>query len=466
LLPNKKVNPTSAGHSKARILIVDDDPGLLKLLSMRLTAANYEIETAASAQSALAKLALFKPELVITDLRMEGMDGLGLFAEINKRYASLPVIILTAHGTIPDAVSATRKGIFSYLTKPFDAKHLLAVIEQALQQSSLPVAISENDKSDDWRHGIISQSAVMDDLLKQAFRVAQSDASILIQSDSGTGKELLAKALHKASIRRNKPFVPINCAAIPENLLESELFGHKKGAFTGAERDHQGLFAAAEGGTIFLDEIGDMPIEFQSKLLRVLEDYEIRPVGDTQVMPTDVRIISATNRDLDELIREGRFRDDLFYRLNVVVLELPSLSERREDIPMLTNHFLERMRANNPNTVVESFAPDAIELLISAPWPGNVRQLLNVIEQVTVLSSSPIVSARLVERALRGKTGVIPPLAEAQTHFERDYLIKILQITHGNVTKAAGLARRNRTEFYRLLNKHHLQPETFRDTEN
>jgi len=463
LLPNKDTDAVANADMLAKILIVDDDPSLLKLLSMRLNAAKYEVETAANAQSALAKLPLFKPELVITDLRMEGMDGLSLFDEINKRFSSLPVILLTAHGTIPDAVEATRKGIFSYLTKPFDARHLLSVIEKALQQSS-PNAVAGN-KNQDWRSGIISKSASMEDLLKQAFRAAQSDASILIQSDSGTGKELLAKALHKASARRDKPFVPINCAAIPENLLESELFGHKKGAFTGAENDHQGLFAAAEGGTVFLDEIGDMPIEFQSKLLRVLEDYEIRPVGETQSTSTNVRIISATNHNLDDQISKGRFRDDLFYRLNVVVLELPSLSERREDIPMLTNHFLGRLKRNNPNSVVETFAPDAIELLISAPWPGNVRQLLNVVEQVMVLCSSPIVPASLVEKALRGKTGVILPLAEAQTHFERDYLIKILQITHGNVTKAAQLARRNRTEFYRLLNKHHLEPDNFREAD-
>ena len=456
-------NTAVAVEPSARILIVDDDPSLLKLLSMRLNAANYEVETAANAHTALARLPQFKPQLVITDLRMEGMDGLSLFKEIQTRFSSLPVIILTAHGTIPDAINATRKGIFSYLTKPFDARHLLTVIEEALLQS-IPISVN-NDRSEDWRSGIISQSPVMDEVLKQAYRAAQSDASILIQSDSGTGKELLAKAIHRASQRKDKPFVPINCAAIPDNLLESELFGHRKGAFTGAERDHEGLFTAAEGGTVFLDEIGDMPIEFQSKLLRVLEDYEIRPVGYTESTPTNVRIISATNHDLDDQISNGRFREDLFYRLNVVVLELPTLSERREDIPMLTNHFLKKLRQQNPRCVVENFSPEAIELLVTAPWPGNIRQLLNVIEQVTVLSSSPIVPASLVERALRGKTGVLLPLAEAQLHFERDYLVKVLQISHGNVTQAARLARRNRTEFYRLLNKHHLEPENFRETD-
>lgn len=450
--------------SKARILIVDDDPSLLKLLSMRLGAAAYEVETASDARSALSKLPQCKPQLVITDLRMEGMDGLSLFEEIKKRFASLPVIILTAHGTIPDAITATRKGIFSYLTKPFDARQLLSIIEEALAQSA-PIPVQENAQQD-WRSGIITQSPAMEELLKQAYRAALSDASILIQSQSGTGKELLARAIHLASERKNAPFVPINCAAIPDHLLESELFGHRRGAFTGAERDHHGLFASANGGTVFLDEIGDMPMEFQSKLLRVLEDYEIRPVGDTRSTAADVRIIAATHQDLEEQIRAGRFRDDLFYRLNVVVLELPTLAERREDIPLLTQHFLQRLKKQNPHSVVDSFTPDAMELLISAPWPGNIRQLLNVIEQVTVLSSSPLVPASLVEKALRGKTGAILPLAEAQLHFERDYLINILRVTHGNVTQAARLARRNRTEFYRLLNKHHLEPDRFRENDD
>jgi len=445
-----------------KILLVDDDAGILKLLSLRLEAAGFITETASSGHQALGKLGAFHPHLIITDLRMEGMDGLALFNIVNEKYPSLPVIILTAHGTIPDAVNATRKGVFSYLTKPFESQQLIQNIKTALSQF-YPIAESVDEQYDsDWRKEIISQSSAMEELLKQAQRVAQSEASILIQSDSGTGKELLARAIHKASLRQNKPFVPINCAAIPDNLLESELFGHCKGAFTGAERNHTGLIETADGGTLFLDEIGDMPLEFQAKLLRVLQDGELRPVGSTQPIQVDVRIISATHNDLDAAIKGGSFREDLYYRLNVVMLELPPLSERREDIQLLANHFLGGIRKRSENSVAKSFSPEAMELLMTAPWPGNIRQLLNVVEQVAVLTVTPVISETLVNKALRGKTGEISPLADAQSDFERNYLVQILQMTHGNVTQAARLAKRNRTEFYKLLNRHQLEAKVFR----
>lgn len=449
--------------NKINLLIVDDDPSLLKLLSIRLESAGYNITTASSGREALSKLPVAQPQLIITDLCMEGMDGLTLFEEVQRQYASLPVIILTAHGTIPDAVAATRKGVFSYLTKPFDAKQLLRTIENALAQSSVP---TWNDSSENpaWRKGILTQSPLMDELLSQAYRSAQTDVGVLIQSESGTGKELVARAIHKASPRKNGPFIPINCAAIPEALLESELFGHKKGAFTGAECSHEGLFVAAQGGTLFLDEIGDMPIGFQSKLLRVLQDKNVRPVGSTEARPIDVRIIAATHQDLEKGIQAGSFREDLYYRLNIVILELPALSKRREDIPLLARHFLAKQQKSSSICSAKSFSPEAMEVLMAAPWPGNIRQLQNVIEQLAVISTTALVPANLVEKALRGKTGKITPLAEAQSGFEREYLVKVLRMTHGNVTQAARLARRNRTEFYRLLSRHHLEPELFRET--
>jgi two-component system, NtrC family, response regulator GlrR len=301
----------------------------------------------------------------------------------------------------------------------------------------------------------------MEDLLKQVHRVADSEVSILIQSQSGTGKELLAKAIHQASTRRDKPFLAINCAAIPEPLLESELFGHSKGSFTGATSAHKGLFLAADGGTLFLDEIGDMPITFQAKLLRVLQDGEVRPVGSTQSVPVNVRVISATHTDLEQRVKAGTFREDLFYRLNVVMLELPPLASRREDIPLLANHLLGIARKRH-NSQVKGFSPEAMELLVGAPWPGNVRQLLNVVEQVAVLSTTPIVPGNLVQKALRDKPGEILSLGEARDRFERDYLVQLLQITEGNVSQAARLAQRNRTEFYKLLKRHQLDPELFR----
>ncbi len=448
--------------SQSKILLVDDDASLLRLLSMRLKAADFTVVTAASGRQALARLPTFQPQVIITDLRMEGMDGLTLFNEVHSRYPSLPVIILTAHGTIPDAVDATRKGVFSYLTKPFDSQQLLENIAAALHHAGPQTDSGNDDEDQAWRREIVTTSPRMDELLKQAWRVAQTDVSILVQSESGTGKERLAQAIHAASPRHEGPFVAINCAAIPEALLESELFGHRKGAFTGADRNHTGLFEAANGGTLFLDEIGDMPLEFQSKLLRVLQEGEVRPLGMTQALPVDVRIISATHRDLEAAIDEREFREDLYYRLNVVMLELPSLAERCEDIPLLASHFLNQLQQRSKNCQARSFSREAMELLMAAPWPGNIRQLLNVVEQVSALTTTPVISVALVQRALRGKGREILPLGEAVSQFERDYLVQILQMTRGNVCQAARLAQRNRTDFYKLLHRHQLEPALFR----
>lgn len=454
-------HPQPQMNAKQKILLVDDDASLLKLLSIRLNAVGFDVDAVTSGEEALGRLPSYQPHLVITDLRMDGMDGLALFDSIHERHPSLPVIILTAHGTIPDAVQATRRGVFGYLTKPFDSKALLDCVNDALRQGFRPLVTDPQDPEHNWRRDIVSGSHLMEELVNEAKRVASSDVSILLQSQSGTGKELLARAIHNASKRRDEPFIPVNCAAIPEPLLESELFGHRKGSFTGATQDHVGLFQAADGGTLFLDEIGDMPLEFQAKLLRVLQDKEIRPVGSTRPRPVDVRIISATHTNLEEAITEGRFREDLYYRLNVVMLEVPKLCERREDIPVLASHFLAQARERFSKQV-NGFSQEAMELLLTAPWPGNVRQLLNVVEQVVVLTTTPIIPASLVQRALRGKTGEIVPLAEAHSKFERNYLVRILQITQGNVSQAARLAKRNRTEFYKLLHRHHLEPGLFR----
>ncbi len=441
-----------------RILVVDDDPGLLKLLSLRLQANGYVVETASSARQALGRISARTPQLVITDLRMQGMDGMALFDAIQKQAPALPVIMLTAHGSIPDAVRATRKGMFSYLTKPFDAGELLQSIHDALRHA--PVEADTGTDGGEWREQIIGSSPAMAALLEKAHRVAQTDVSVFIQSPSGTGKELLARALHRASPRREGPFLPVNCAAIPENLLESELFGHRRGAFTGATSNRQGLFESAHEGTLFLDEIGDMPLEFQAKLLRVLEDGEVRPVGSSSAFPVDVRVVSATHQNLEQAIEEGRFREDLYYRLNVVMLEIPPLSRRREDIPLLARHFLQQ--AGERGCKARRFSADALQALMLAPWPGNVRQLYNVVEQAAALSSTPVISETLIQEALRHRPEEIEPLAQAQQTFERDYLVGLLQATAGNVTRAARLARRNRTEFYRLLHRHELEPELFR----
>ncbi|HEY6865228.1 MAG TPA: sigma 54-interacting transcriptional regulator [Burkholderiales bacterium] len=446
--------------SKPSILLVDDDADILRLVSMRLTGAGYSVVAVDSAEKALAAFAVSRPQVVVTDLKMSGMDGMALFEEIRKQAPTLPVILLTAHGTIPDAVAATQRGVFGFLPKPFDGKLLLEQVEQALRVSGVGAgAAAGGDR--DWLGEFITRSSAVEETLRQARLVAQSDASVFIRGASGTGKELLARAIHRASKRADKPFVAVNCAAIPENLLESELFGHRKGSFTGAMYDHKGLFPTADGGTLFLDEIGDMPLALQAKLLRVLQDGEVRPVGATQSVPVDVRIISATHRDIDAQLKAGQFREDLYYRLNVVSVSLPPLAERREDVVPLAAHFL-RATAERYGKDVQAFAPDALELLIAAPWPGNVRQLLNLVEQVVALSSSRIVPASLVQQALREEPKPLASLEEARRGFEQEYLVRILRMTRGNVTQAAKLAHRNRTEFYKLLERHRLEPRMFK----
>jgi len=447
--------------SKPHILLVDDDPGLLRLISMRLNASGYEVETVESGEQALARLSISKPNLVITDLRMGGMDGMELFEAIHKTNPTLPVVILTAHGSIPDAVDATNRGVFGFLTKPFESKALLSQVEAAIKLGGA-TGISPGEQDSAWRKDLLTRNPAMEDVLSQARLVAESDASVLIQGESGTGKELLARAIHRASVRSGKPFIAINCGAIPETLLESELFGYIKGSFTGATQDRKGLFQAANQGTLFLDEIGDMPLALQVKLLRVLQDKQLRPVGSTQSIAVDVRIISATHHKLEELMAEGKFREDLYYRLNVVSLKIPPLSTRREDIPLLAGQFLKTLTAKY-NKEINGFAPEALEQLVSAPWPGNVRQLLNVVEQAVALCTTAIVPLTLVQKALRGnEESGYSSLDYAKKQFEREYLAQLLKITNGNVTQAARLAKRNRTEFYKLLKRHALDPALFK----
>jgi two-component system response regulator GlrR len=445
---------------KPSILIVDDDKDILKLISMRLSAAGYTTHLANNGAAAMSVIALQRPDLVISDLRMPAMDGMALLDAIQHAQPTLPVILLTAHGSIPDAVRATQQGAFSFLTKPFDSQALLQQVSSALHLSGVHLENSiEHDNA--WRANILTRSPVMENLLMQAKMVANTDASVFIQGESGTGKELLARAVHHSSQRHTKPFVAINCGAIPENLLESELFGHSKGAFTGAVNNHVGLFQSAEGGTLFLDEIGDMPLNLQVKVLRALQERVIRPVGSTNNIHIDIRLISATHRDLALEMNESRFREDLFYRINVVSLEIPSLASRREDISLLANNFLHLFNQKYKKSL-NGFAPEALEILISAPWPGNVRQLQNIIEQTVVLATTHIITASLVQKALQDTENSIVPFEVARRQFEHHYLVSLLKATQGNVTQAAKLAQRNRTEFYRLLERHHIQVSAFK----
>jgi two-component system response regulator GlrR len=443
-------------NPRGRILLVDDDPGLLRLLSIRLRAERYDVEAVESAGAALGVLPRFRPDLVITDLRMDNMDGIELLKEVQRQWPGLCVLLLTAHGTIPDAVEATQSGAFGFLTKPVDKQQLLDAVARAMKVSGLPKT------EDEWNSEIITRSPAMQECLQQARMVASSDARVLITGESGTGKELMARAIHRASPRKEQPFVAINCSAMAENLLESELFGHEKGAFTGAHRSHKGLFQAASGGTLLLDEIGDMPMRLQVKLLRVLQEQQVRPVGSTEPVAIDTRVISATHQNLSDLMIKGGFREDLYYRLNVVNIQLPPLRQRREDVPLLVDYFLEQISAES-STERKVYAPEAVELLVASQWPGNIRQLYNVVRQNVALSPARIITTEQVRNALGEQANALPSFSQARDEFTRNYLSQLLQITGGNVSQAARLAKRNRTDFYKLLARHQLNSEQFKE---
>ena len=445
----------SPQRRKPRILVVDDDPGLLRLLTIRLRAENYEVEAVESAAAALAACMRFRPDLVITDLRMDQMDGIGLLKELQSRWPGLRVIILTAHGTIPDAVHATQSGAFGFLTKPVDKQELLDQVQKALKVSGFAQSMRIGAPN------IITRSQVMEDKLAQANMVAGTDARVLLTGEGGTGKEMLARAIHEASPRRNQPFISVNCRAIDENQLESELFGHEKGAVAGRDpRAARAIPRAADGGTLLLNDIGELPMRLQVKLLRVIQENQVRPAGAADAIPANVRVISATREDLHQAMVSGLFREDLYYRLNVVHIEVPPLARRREDIPLLVAHFLEQIAKESGQRKI--YAPEAVELLATAEWPGNVRQLANVVRQNVALSQGAIITAELVQQSLGGSSTRLTSFDEARDEFTRNYLSQILQITGGNVSQAARLAKRNRTDFYKLLSRHQLLPDDFK----
>lgn len=447
-------------QTKQKILVVNSDVDKLKKLRQLLESNGYLISFVKNGNKALAQIAINRPALVISDLQLQDIDSLSLFDAIQNADSTLPMIILTACGSIPQAVAATQRGIFDFLVEPIDDAFILDSVKRAISTNTQSDVSASNDNA--WREGIFTRSTQMENLINQARLVAASDASVLIQGDSGTGKELLAHAIHQVSPRKNGPFVAINCGAMPEALLESELFGHKKGAFTGAVSDHHGLFQSAEGGTILLDEIGDMPLLLQVKLLRVLQERVVRPVGASTNIPINVRVISATHRNLVEEMKAKRFREDLYYRINVVGLSIPALAERREDIALIANNLLQAL-CKRHNKKLNGFAPEAMQLLLAAPWPGNVRQLQNIVEQMVVLATTPIVPASLVQKALQDNVSTVMPFETSRKNFERNYLINLLKMTSGNIAQAASLAERHRTEFYKLLKRHQLTPAMFKE---
>lgn len=445
---------TNSPH-KAKVLLVDDDASLLKLLAIRIESKGYQVTTCESGLAALQILKSHVFDAVITDLRMDEMDGMALHRQLQSRYPALPVIMMTAHGSIPDAVEATKQGIFAFITKPVDKDELFDSLVNAIDIHGV------NTDEAPSKSNIVTRSGAMLHLLEQVKLLGPTHVNVLISGASGTGKELLAQAIHQHSQVSNGPFVAINCGAVPGELLESELFGHKKGAFTGAVKDHQGLFQQAQGGTLFLDEIGDMPLNLQVKLLRVLQEKTIRPVGFQEEISIDVRIVSATHKNLPEAIKNQQFREDLYYRLNVVNLKLPPLCERREDISLLAQYFSASI-AKRMNQNEKHFANDAMHALVRYDWPGNIRQLQNVVEQVVALTPGEVISAHLVLAALDSNEKSVEPLSlnDAKKEFERDYVINTLKMAGGNVAEGAKLAKRNRSDFYKLIKKHNIDVDS------
>jgi len=453
--------------SLGKIMVVDDDRNLVALLQMRLEAAGYEVIPAYDEREAVERIREQVVDLSIVDLQLIHTDGIRLMEELHLIIPAMPVIILTAHGSIESAVEAMKRGAYGYVTKPFEPQDLLFQLEKALENRQLSSEIERLQGLLEERYsfsGIITRSSKMQKVMEAISRIARTESTVLLLGESGTGKDLIAKAIHLASARKGKPFVAINCAALPEPLLESSLFGHEKGAFTGAVRSAKGLFSQANEGTIFLDEIADMPLTIQAKVLRVLQEKHFYPVGSEKLTDVDVRIIAATNKNIEEQVKQGLFREDLYYRIHVIPIYLPPLRERKEDIPPLAEHFLEKF-GQQAKKEIKGFTPEAMQKLMLHDWPGNVRELENVVEYAVAMSDKEFITEDLILRT----SGVvsqapIQPLREARDAFEKSYLMYLLQISRGKVTEAARLAGKYRADFYLLLKKHSLNADDFKKT--
>ncbi len=447
-----------------KVLAVDDDETILKLIKMKLEVEGYGVVTASSADAALERARIEAFDVALLDYKLADKNGIALMADLLQVHPDLPVIILTAYGTIKGAVEAVKKGAYGYIAKPFDYDELLLQIRNCTEKSGLSKEVRRLRNLVEERYGfenIIGKSEPVAKLLEAVAQAALVDSFVYISGESGTGKELVAKSLHLASSRKNGPFVAVNCAAIPETLLESELFGYEKGAFTGATQSRRGLLAQAEGGTFFLDEISEMPLTMQAKLLRVLSEMVFYPLGSTRTVKVDTRLVAASNKNLEEEVKQGRFREDLFYRIHVIHLKVPPLRERKEDIPLLARHFF-RKYADKMKKDAIGFSQGAFQKLMAYDWPGNVRELENCVESAVAMTNKKVIPEDLL---LQGKaSSPSGPMAfkDAKTEFERQYLIHLMEITEGNISQAAKLAGKYRADLYELLKKHDLDPEGFR----
>ena len=458
---------TRTAPPTARILVVDDEPSICKILEQLFEYEGHEVEMAGSGPEALERFDAFSPEVVFLDVKMEGMDGLEVLDEIRNRDPRAQVVMISGHGTIDTAVEATRKGAYDFLEKPLDTDRLLVTLRNVLRVRGLSDSVEALRSQVESRHEIVGGSFAVRRVVDRIEKVAPTDARVLITGENGTGKELVARAVHQLSPRSDRPFVEVNCAAIPSELIESELFGHVKGAFTGATENREGKFEQADGGTLFLDEVGDMSAAAQSKVLRALEEGVVTRVGGSRPRSVDVRVLSATNKDLEAEIEEGRFREDLYYRLNVVPVHVPSLRERREDIPMLVQHFTDQAQASD-GLGARRFTPEAMERLKSLDWPGNVRELRNTVERLLILSAGEEIGVEDVDRLVIGR-GVEErghgDLFEAETfsafkeQAERAFILRKLRENDWNVAETARLLEMPRSNLYKKIEKHRLRRE-------
>ncbi|MFC1843686.1 sigma-54-dependent transcriptional regulator [Thermodesulfobacteriota bacterium] len=448
---------------QTKILVVDDDRNLLDLIHMRLEASGYDVVAVDHENKAKEVAAKEVFEVAVIDLQLVKQDGLSLMEELHLIHPDLSVIILTAHGSIESAVEAMKRGAFNYLTKPFESRDLILQIERAREKNKLTGEINRLKELLEERFNfanIIAKSERMRHVLDQVARVADTESNIAIYGASGTGKELIAKAIHISSPRKDFHFLAINCAAIPESLLESELFGYEKGAFTGAAKKSKGLLSRADKGTVFLDEIGDMPLSIQAKLLRVLQERTFVPLGSDNAVSVDVRLIVATNKNLKEEVKKGNFREDLFYRIHVIPIELPRLRDRKDDIPPLVEHFIKKY-SDQMGKKVKSITPAAMQKLMLHDWPGNVRELENTIEYAIAMTNSDTLRDEIILKIKKVQTE-LPTMQEARARFEKKYLQNLLKITGGNVSKAAELAGKYRADLYNLMKKHEIVPQDFK----
>ena len=448
----------------ARLMVVDDEKGIREALVQVFEYDGHQVRAAEDGPDALLTAESFHPDVIFLDVKMPGMDGLDVLARLHTECPGALVVMISGHGTIETAIEATRAGAYDFLEKPLDTDRLLVTLGRALELKGLTDSIADLKSQVESRYEIIGTSYQVRRVLDRVERVAPTEARVLVTGENGTGKELVARAIHRLSSRSDKAFVEVNCAAIPSELIESALFGHMKGSFTGAVADREGKFEQAHGGTLFLDEIGDMSLEAQAKVLRVLEQGVLTRVGGSKSIEVDVRVIAATNKDLEQQIEVGAFREDLFYRLNVVPIQIPALRERREDVPMLISHFCERM-ANGQGVVPKRFSSSAVERLQGLPWPGNVRELRNTVERLLILSTSPEVGPDDVDLLASGRSGSqsmageilgLETFVEFKESAERAYIVQKLRENEWNVAETARRIEMPRSNLYKKIERYGL----------